>query len=631
MKSSESFNHIHRTSYGDNFRHLKQKNLVIYFVFKGDKKECISVSLDSGLQQVLFEGKKSMCDLVVSESEDYLAFNDGDNLIIFSFLTASLLYFSRNLYPIQFIKNDSNILCIEIAGRISKLVKCDLHDECYEVLLKFEGYIADPTGRIIYKGLSTSSNIVFFEKQNVLAIIVNEYSYNKALLNIYKLEESINQNIYIRKLEHSFVTIPKIIRFSGNSAIYSCADTEGFYLKKINIEDMTEKCIASEKGEIRYFSSGSEESIIFEVVDQYTSSTYIKELNVNTKEICLLVDQEGVNVPISFIEGSSDILYIHSSYKEPGDLWRYNRGRKQGVQVTKSTPYYISNSIPNISMKVVCLETGLNIKIYEPNRILDKLPVLIWLHGGPNIYSLNDFVPFEKWLASLGYLVCVPSYSGTLGYGIKNSLNVTGEGLGKNDVQDVLETIEYCKGLEVANEQQIAVVGVSYGGYLALRTAAMYSGLRAVFAYGAITDWYLQQTLTDVRNYDYWLLGDWVYNLDVSSISPIYEISKIEIPVFLTHGKQDINVPFEQVKRYVEKANALDKSNIMYYFYGDEGHGLPAYKKNNYNHWHRLLVDFLGFYLKDWNYQTVPYKNQTFFGGIEYENGFNSMVFKSKR
>jgi len=162
------------------------------------------------------------------------------------------------------------------------------------------------------------------------------------------------------------------------------------------------------------------------------------------------------------------------------------------------------------------------------------------------------------------------------------------------------------------------------------RCAAACSELKGAFVFGAITDWYLQQMYTDVRNYDYWLLGDWVYNRDVNCISPIYEIENVKVPVMITHGALDKNVPFEQIKRYISRANALGNRNIMHYFYEDEGHGLPGYKRNNYIHWHRNLVEFMNFYLKDWDRKEIPYENQAFYGGFEYESSFNPVVLKSK-
>jgi dipeptidyl aminopeptidase/acylaminoacyl peptidase len=93
--------------------------------------------------------------------------------------------------------------------------------------------------------------------------------------------------------------------------------------------------------------------------------------------------------------------------------------------------------------------------------------------------------------------------------------------------------------------ENIAVVGFSQGGQVALLTAAKDPRLRAVAAYYPVTDvarWKTTTTNPDIPGY-------------VSAVcepggsaarSPLLRSNEISVPVLLVHGDQDTRVPTDQ-------------------------------------------------------------------------------------
>ena len=91
------------------------------------------------------------------------------------------------------------------------------------------------------------------------------------------------------------------------------------------------------------------------------------------------------------------------------------------------------------------------------------------------------------------------------------------------------------------------------GGYLAFRALTAPSS-RDAFSCGiacaGITDWVCQQRHTEVRYYDYALMGGWVYEAEVAprakEKSPLTRASELECALLALHGEDDIDVPYAQ-------------------------------------------------------------------------------------
>jgi len=470
MELSKSCDNIHRTVYADNFLYLPIKGLVVYFRFEDNKKVCMQKDVNTGGERKLFSGSKYLCDLIASEDEEYLAFSDGAELFVFSFLTGELKRMGKAMFPAQFIKEGEYLLCVHYEKGISSIVICDINLEFYRVVKKLEGYIGDPLGSKIYKGYSTKYNLTYFEEQGALAVIINSLEYNESHLILYSLtvgdySAELGEKLFCKSIVEPLLVIPMLICYSKELLVYKTYSDNEYQLVSLHVVTQREEIVKKEKRHIKSLARG-EDGVLCEVVDPRKSSSSIVSFSLENKESKILVEEEGVNQPIA--EEKSCLYFVHSSHHQPPELWEKPINVQQSRQLTWSIVYNIEKRITAGNMTVECLPSGVNVKIYRADSCLEKRPAIVWLHGGPNIYSLNDFVPFEKWLSRLGYVVCVPSYRGTIGYSVNQAKEAVAKGIGVNDVQDVLDTIQYCRNLEYVDGDKVVVAGVSYGGYLAM-------------------------------------------------------------------------------------------------------------------------------------------------------------------
>jgi dipeptidyl aminopeptidase/acylaminoacyl peptidase len=123
-------------------------------------------------------------------------------------------------------------------------------------------------------------------------------------------------------------------------------------------------------------------------------------------------------------------------------------------------------------------------------------------------------------------------------------------------------------------------MGASYGGYAAMWAAARNPDMyRCAISFAGISDLetmmrYDRRQFAATRYYRSWrakVQGDKEFDLD--SVSPLYAIDRISIPMLIAHGTDDKIVPVAQSTKFHE---ALTKKNKTHTFvkYEGEGHGL---------------------------------------------------------
>ncbi len=122
---------------------------------------------------------------------------------------------------------------------------------------------------------------------------------------------------------------------------------------------------------------------------------------------------------------------------------------------------------------------------------------------------------------------------------------------------------------------RVIVSGGSYGGYLSLACAAEYSNrLLGAIDYFGMSDLVLMlegDKNTD-RTEEYGDVNDPEMREYLASISPINNVDKINIPIFIFQGVKDARVLPDQSRKLVE---VLKNKNKEYWYLeaSDEGHG----------------------------------------------------------
>ncbi len=207
-------------------------------------------------------------------------------------------------------------------------------------------------------------------------------------------------------------------------------------------------------------------------------------------------------------------------------------------------------------------------------------PALLDIHGGPTSQSVRTFRPFTQYLVSKGYVVLVPNVRGSVGYG-KTYTSLDNKDFGGGPLKDVLA----CKSWLIANarvdEQRVAIMGQSYGGYMTLAAATF-----APTEFAAHVDLF---GITDLKSLVesfpvYWASSaEYIYRKfgnpnDPADAryqrdrSPLYFTDRIQRPLLVIQGANDSRVKKDQSDRFVEAVRQRGVA-VEYLVIDGEGHG----------------------------------------------------------
>lgn len=104
---------------------------------------------------------------------------------------------------------------------------------------------------------------------------------------------------------------------------------------------------------------------------------------------------------------------------------------------------------------------------FTPGKNGASAPLVVFPHGGP---TARDDMHFDIWvqmLARQGYAVLQPNFRGSSGFG--NKYQISGrKQWGKLMQTDVYDAINWVKENNMADTNNMCIVGASYGGYVAL-------------------------------------------------------------------------------------------------------------------------------------------------------------------
>jgi dipeptidyl aminopeptidase/acylaminoacyl peptidase len=220
------------------------------------------------------------------------------------------------------------------------------------------------------------------------------------------------------------------------------------------------------------------------------------------------------------------------------------------------------------------------------------LPLVVLLHGGPTWLWSASFAPAESNhlalpLAAAGAAVLMPNPRGSSGRGQAYARLVNGD-LGGGDLADVLAGVALLGDRGIADPTRAAVMGLSYGGYLAALAAVVGGGFRAAVVMSGVTDWlgFASTSVIGGGGYDacYHPAGTLKTAAGREALvtrSPLYLAHAGATPTLFLHGAGDRVTPVAQAEQLF---GVLSRAGVPTELvtYPREGHELvePAHRRD---------------------------------------------------
>ncbi len=187
--------------------------------------------------------------------------------------------------------------------------------------------------------------------------------------------------------------------------------------------------------------------------------------------------------------------------------------------------------------------------VYRPPGTTGPVPTVVFLHGGPEGQERPLLQRSAQALAAAGVAVVAPNVRGSDGYGAR--FRQLDDGAARwASMEDVTATVDHALRSGLAAPGRLGVHGWSYGGYLALAALVRWPDL---FAAGSSLSG-MSDLTTFYAGTETWMAaastpeyGDPVRDAALlRRLSPMTGIGRVRVPVLLTHGELDTNVPLQE-------------------------------------------------------------------------------------
>ncbi|WP_066256001.1 alpha/beta hydrolase family protein [Neobacillus drentensis] len=323
-------------------------------------------------------------------------------------------------------------------------------------------------------------------------------------------------------------------------------------------------------------------------------------LDINRSTLYTWKTPIGVISNLKFSPDSHKLAYQFKGAAYPSDIWELDLKTIQAERLT-----YVSRS-PVLENKLVEPELisfrsfdNLEVPAFysRPKESTDKLPVVIYIHGGPESQARAVYNPVQQYLLNNGYAVCSPNIRGSTGYG-KKYTHLDDVQKRMDAVKDIIFLVEWLKTNRNVDPKKIAIMGGSYGGFMVLAAISHYPHLwsAAIDIVGMSSLRTFLQTTSPWRKKhresEYGTIerdGEFFDRID-----PLNFSDRITSPLLIIHGKGDPRVHIKESEQMVDK---LKKRNHLVDFisFEDEGHSIV--KQKNKITAYKEMVKFLDRYI----------------------------------
>ncbi|MBN4085543.1 S9 family peptidase, partial [Flavobacteriaceae bacterium AH-315-B10] len=398
--------------------------------------------------------------------------------------------------------------------------------------------------------------------------------------------------------------------FSNNNSVFYYTTDNGAefsYLMTYNLNTNEKKKVLEKSWDIS--GIGFTENSTYMVV-------YVNEDGKNAIEVIDVATQKPINLPdfegksitsVAFSKDETMMRLYAGGSNSPSDLYSYNLESKHLQKLTNVLNEDI-NADDLVTAKVIRFKSFDGVEIpaiyYLPHQasVENKIPAMVWVHGGPGGQSRQGFNSLIQYMVNHGYAVLAVNNRGSSGYG-KTFFKMDDLNHGEKDLQDCVEGKNWLAEQVEIDGEKIGIIGGSYGGYM---TMAALTYTPEEFDVGVnifgVTNWI--RTLKSIPPYWesfreslYLELGN-PYSADsvrLRQISPLFHTDKVTKPLIVLQGAQDprvLQVESDEIVAGVRK-NGVP---VEYVLFEDEGHGFV--KKENQIEAYSSILKFLDVYLK---------------------------------
>ena len=362
-------------------------------------------------------------------------------------------------------------------------------------------------------------------------------------------------------------------------------------------------------GEVKVLGSDDRADIQEVLTDPRSGEVLAYGVNYTQLEWFSVADEVAGDVAIlnSQINGDSQILgqtqandkwIIYADEPDaPGRYYAYDRSSQELQVLFNTRPGLDGYHLAPATAQVIPARDGLELVSYLTvpawsdsvgDGIPDEpIPMVLLVHGGPWARDTYGFSGMVQMLANRGYAVLQVNFRSSTGFG-KEFINAGDLQWGRAMHDDLIDAVDWAVAAGVAQEDKVAIMGGSYGGYA---TLAGLTFTPEKFAAGVdiVGPSNLETLLASIPPY-------WTSFLEIFAKrvgdprteggqallrerSPLSEVDQISRPLLIGQGANDPRVKQAEADQIVT-AMMEKELPVTYVLYPDEGHGFQRPENN---------------------------------------------------
>lgn len=343
----------------------------------------------------------------------------------------------------------------------------------------------------------------------------------------------------------------------------------------------------------------------------YPDYPKVSAINKEIKpDLDALLEKGHTGLNILSMNDKEDIWTIEIFDDKGSDYYIYYRDQKIKVRIGANRLDINISRLADMLPITIQSRDGFQLPGYltVPKGVADSaIPTVLLVHGGPWVRDYWGLDKMVQFLANRGYAVLQVNYRGSKGYGKKFQQAAVDE-FGAAMHTDLIDSVHWVVSKGIADPENVAIVGGSYGGYAALMgLAATPETFACGVSINGVSDF--NQFIRELQHNApirlkpgiqtwYTYLGnpaDSEQAKRIKSKSPLYQNQNIVRPILIVYGERDSRVSPENSIYMIDALETAGKDVTVLDFM-NEGHGIARIQnsKKLYKSLEAFLSDHLG-------------------------------------
>jgi dipeptidyl aminopeptidase/acylaminoacyl peptidase len=243
---------------------------------------------------------------------------------------------------------------------------------------------------------------------------------------------------------------------------------------------------------------------------------------------------------------------------------------------------------------------GLLVRPKQPATGAEKLPLLLWIHGGP--IGANHDGWHWRWnpllLVAQGYAVALPNPRGSTGFGQEFIEGIWGNLWGDQCFKDLMCVTDALCARPDIDPQRTTAMGGSFGGYMTNWIGTQTARFKCLVTHASIATMAQFTGTTDHPGWWYLEMGGENPYADMERFdryAPIRYVKNWKSPVLIIHGERDYRCPINEGLNLFEALQYHGVPSELLVF-PDENHWIL--KPRNVVAWYEAVSEFIGRHLR---------------------------------